>query len=108
MAPKNFLQEAVEDAVNWLRNNDPKLDGVTSTTAQAFSNITGLPLPKKKMSPDESKKFVEDAVNWLRRKDPELGNVDKPTADEVTKVASALLPALSQPKDRKYKAMEEQ
>jgi hypothetical protein len=34
-------KKAIDDAMSWLRNNDPNLDDVDDATAQALGNLAG-------------------------------------------------------------------
>ncbi len=44
-------KKAINDAMNWLRNNDPNPTDVDEPTAQALANLAGVPLPGNKLSP---------------------------------------------------------
>merc|ERR1712113_1380628 len=61
--------KAMEEAIDWLRKNDPNVDNVDDCTVEAFSELTGLSLPKK-MTAKKKKKFMEDSLDWLRKNDP--------------------------------------
>jgi hypothetical protein len=38
-------KKAIDDAMNWLRNNDPNPADVDDPTAQGLANLAGLPMP---------------------------------------------------------------
>jgi hypothetical protein len=43
-------KKAIDDAMNWLRNNDPNPADVDDPTAQGLANLTGLPMPGRNLS----------------------------------------------------------
>jgi hypothetical protein len=58
--PKGYIdshakKKAIDDAMNWLRNNDPR---PTWTIRQGLANLAGLPMPGR-LSPEEK-------ARWLR------------------------------------------
>merc|ERR1711865_1294197 len=79
---------AMQDSLNWLRNNDPNIDKDPAPgLVSALSKITGLALPKK-LTAEKKKKFVEDSIDWLRENDPgRLDTVDDPTATAFAALA---------------------
>ena len=83
----------IDDAVDWLRSNDPEPEKVDEPTCEAFSNLTGLPLPKK-MNPKNKKKFMEESMDWLRNNNPDFNKLDHPTAEEVVNLAGVPMPPL--------------
>merc|ERR1712238_512986 len=88
LSPEEKKKKAMQDSLNWLRNNDPNIDKDPAPgLVSALSKITGLALPKK-LTAKKKKKFVEDSISWLRENDPgRLDTVDDPTATEFTKLA---------------------
>jgi hypothetical protein len=38
-------KKAIDDAMNWLRNNDPNPADVDDPTAQGLANLLGYPCP---------------------------------------------------------------
>jgi hypothetical protein len=54
---------AVEDSVNWLRNNELKPEDVNEPTLTALTNLEGAPMPKGKLTPTQKKKAIDDAMN---------------------------------------------
>merc|ERR1712048_1404135 len=102
-------RKAMEDALNWIRNNDPVIDNdPEEMLVSALSKITGAPEPKKK-TPKHKKKFIEDCIGWLRQNDPgRLDTVDDATANAFTKLAG--IPYNGRPlstNEKKRKAMED-
>merc|ERR1711957_39623 len=76
---KDPRKRAMEDALSWLRDNDPNIENVDDPTTEAFSRLTGLQLPKKR-SPRNNEKFMKYALDWLRENDPDIDtNLDNPT-----------------------------
>jgi hypothetical protein len=49
-------KKAIDDAMNWLRNNDPNPADVDDPTAQGL-NLAGLPMPGR-LSPEEGPKWL--------------------------------------------------
>merc|ERR1711981_666010 len=102
-------RKAMEDALNWIRNNDPEIeDDPEESLVSALSKITGAPMPKK-MTPKHKKKFVEASIEWLRENDPgRLDTVDDPAVTAFTKLAG--IPYEGRPlsgDEKKRKAMED-
>jgi hypothetical protein len=58
-------KKAIDDAMNWLRNNDPNPADVDDPTAQGLANL--LPMPGG-ICPEEKARVVEDSVNWLQQR----------------------------------------
>ncbi len=69
-------QKAIDDSINWLRNNDLDPADVDDPTAQALANLAGVMMPGTNLTPDEKARVVEDSVNWLRHNDPNAEDVD--------------------------------
>merc|ERR1712048_19722 len=88
LSPDEKKGKAMQEALNWIRNNDPLVDNdPDDELVSALSKITGAPMPKK-MTPKNKKKFVDDCIDWLRQNDPgRLDTVNDPTAREFTKLA---------------------
>merc|ERR1711897_74512 len=102
-------RKAMEDALNWIRNNDLRVDEEPKDNVMvALSKLTGAPMPKK-MKSKQKKKFVEDSVAWLRENDPgRLDTVDDATVETLTKLAGIPYKASPATNDRnKRKAMED-
>merc|ERR1711933_22008 len=79
-------RKAMQDAYEWIRNNDPKVaDDPDDDLMRALSRTTGRPMPEK-MTPKNKKKFANDSVEWLRNNDPgRLDTVDDTTAEVLAK-----------------------
>jgi hypothetical protein len=70
-------KRAMEEAITWLRNNDPKPEDVDSRTLQALTNLAGTPFPCfGKLTEPKKQKALEDALKWLRINDPESDDVN--------------------------------
>jgi hypothetical protein len=69
--------KVMEDAVDWLRKNDPPTSNVDDPTLESLTNLAGIALPKHALAPEEKKRIMEDAVNWLRKNDLKPEDVDQ-------------------------------
>merc|ERR1712176_1529180 len=101
--------KAMEDTLNWFRNNDLVIDDdPKEDLVVALSKVTGVSMPKK-MKPKQKKTFVEDSVAWLRENDSgRLDTVDDATVEILTKLAGISYEARPLSKDKnKNKAMED-
>merc|ERR1711988_386178 len=87
-------KKAVENAMEWLRNNDPNPDDLDEPAALALSNLTGIPLPKGTIPSKMKKQILDDAVDWLRNNDPNPHDVDEPTRVALSKLSSVPMPRL--------------
>ena len=59
-------KQFMEDAVDWLRNNNPNFNDLDGPTADKVMNVPGVPAPGS-MPRETKKKAVEDSVDWLRK-----------------------------------------
>ena len=70
----------MEDALNWLRNNDPDLTDLDDATIEAMAKLAGVPLGGAGSSPRQGKTAaVDDALSWLRNNDLDLEDLEDPT-----------------------------
>jgi hypothetical protein len=74
-------KKAIDDAMNWLRNNDPNPADVDDPTAKGWRTLL-LPMPGR-LSPEEKARVV-DSVNWLRNNDVKPEDVNEPTLTALT------------------------
>merc|ERR1712019_274482 len=58
-------KKAMEESMEWLRNNEPDLDEVDDEVLEVFTNMTGFSTPKK-FTPKSNKQKAKDAVEWIR------------------------------------------
>ena len=71
--------QAVEDSLNWLRNNDLNWEDVDAPTVKALSKVAGIRIPKRLTSVNK-KKTLETAIDWLRNiYATELQDIQDPT-----------------------------
>jgi hypothetical protein len=68
-------KKAIDDAMNWLRNNDPNPADGDDPTAHGEPCYT---MPGR-LSPEERPGVVEDSVNWLRNNDVKPEDVNEPS-----------------------------
>ena len=84
--------QAVENSLNWLRNNDLNWEDVDDPTVKALSKVAGIPIPKR-LTSENKKKTLETAIDWLRNMNAtELQDIDDPTLDALTKLAGIPMP----------------
>jgi hypothetical protein len=88
----------VVEILNWLRNNEVKLDVNAHSTA--LTNLAGAPMPKGKLTPAK-KKAIDDAMNWLRTTTPP-GDVDDPTAQGLANLLDYPCPASARRRGPKW------
>merc|ERR1712232_1529338 len=79
---------------DWLRKNNPDLSNLDQPTAEAVTNLSGVPLPSLVTSQDAVSGPMEEAVDWLRKNDPDLKNVDEATMEAFTRLTD--LPLLEE------------
>merc|ERR1711933_355576 len=88
-------KNAIEDSLDWLRNNDPEVDDVDGPTTRSFAKLAGIPLPKK-LTPENKKKTMESAIDWLRNVDAEdLERIDNPSLQALTTFTGVGMPGIS-------------
>ena len=56
--------KALDDALDWLRKNDPDVDNVDKPTLKAVTKLAGVPMPKK-VTPEAKKKSLRNFLDWL-------------------------------------------
>jgi hypothetical protein len=71
-------KKAIDDAMNWLRNNDPGRRG-RDPTAQGLANLAGATHARPSVSEEAS-----GSVNWLRNNDVKPEDVNEPTLTVLT------------------------
>merc|ERR1711935_1317678 len=92
---KDGKNKAIEESLEWLRNNDVEVDDVDGPTVKALSKLAGIPMPKK-LTPENKKKTIDTALEWLRNADAEdLPHVDSPTLESLTSLAGVPMPGIS-------------
>ena len=65
----------MDDALNWLRKNDPKADDLDDDMLEALANLAGIPLAGAASKPKDMKAAaVDDTLDWLRSNDVDLRN----------------------------------
>merc|ERR1712232_287632 len=104
---KEKKKKAMNDALNWIRKNDPDVDtNPDDDLVNALSKLTGNPVPTD-MTPQSKKDFVDNSINWLRESDPgRLDMVDDATAGVFASLAGIDYEApLKTKKEKKKKAM---
>jgi hypothetical protein len=89
--------QVVNDALDWLRNNNLKQEDLDDPTVQALSNLAGLPVPSGRLPPGTKKKAADDALNWLRNNSPRSDDVDEPTLQALANMAGLPMPPSSIP-----------
>jgi hypothetical protein len=79
-------KKVLEDALCWLRLNNPSAPDVDDATIRALSNISGSPISC--YSPWSKESTLEEAMEWLRSNDNvALDQLDDPTLYELAKLA---------------------
>ena len=91
---------ALDEALDWLRNNDPDVNKVDEPGLNKLSNLGGIPMPKK-LTPEAKQKTLDDVLDWIRSNDVTPGEVDEPTLKALTNLAGVT--TLS-PREAKRKA----
>merc|ERR1712072_95549 len=87
--------KAIEESLEWIRNNEVDIHEVDSPTVKSLSKLAGIAMPKK-LTPENKKKTVENAIEWLRNAEPEdLLHVDNPTLESLTNLAGVAMPGIS-------------
>merc|ERR1711933_653497 len=98
LTPEEERKKAIEESLDWLRNNDPEVDDVDGPTTRSFAKLAGIPLPKK-LTPKSKKKTMESAIEWLREADAEdlghLGRIDNPSLQALTNFTGVGMPDIS-------------
>merc|ERR1711897_50675 len=59
---------ALEEALDWLRKNDPDVNKVDNPGLKRLAKLSGEPMPKK-LTPERKQKSLDDAMDWLRSND---------------------------------------
>jgi hypothetical protein len=72
----------MDEAMNWLRNNEVKPGDVDVDVLRALTTISGVLMPKVNMSAAEKKKATDDAMSCWNN-DPNLDDVDFATAQAL-------------------------
>jgi hypothetical protein len=98
-------KKAVDDAMNWLRNNGPAPANVDDPTAQTLANLAGVPI-RGGMSVGNDK-VAEEALNWLRNNDPNFDDVDDCTVHLFSNLAGVPLPQRPLSPEEKSKATDD-
>jgi hypothetical protein len=85
---KSTRQKALDDAVEWIRNNDPIPEEVDEPALIPLTKLSGTPMPKKLMA-DNKKETLDDVVDFLRNYDLDEKHVDKPTLEAILNLTSS-------------------
>ena len=56
---------ALNDALDWLRKNDPDVEDADKRTLNNLAKLTGVKMPKK-LTSESKQKTLDDALDWLR------------------------------------------
>jgi hypothetical protein len=95
----------LDDALNWLRNQDPNQADLDDPTATAIANLAGIDLPHQ-VNVDEKAKFVDEALTWLRSNDPNADDIDMPSLAALSNLAGKPLRTAENDEDRAKKLEE--
>merc|ERR1712113_384923 len=74
---KKFMEEAID----WLRNNEPNLEDVDDSTVEEVTKIAGVHMPRGVIPKAARKKPLEDAIDWIRKNDPIMDDLDEPVLE---------------------------
>jgi hypothetical protein len=97
-------QDIAEDALEWLRNNNPDPDGIDGPTLRALSNLAAIPLPHGKPEDKPKKKALDDAVEWLRSSDVTPDDLDEPMIQTLANVVGIPMPREQIPPTRRNRS----
>ena len=91
--------KAIEDALSWLRANEPSLENIDEPSMLAFSRLTGVGLPPLKIP--EKKRITQEAMTWLRSNQPNTADLDEPTVLALAKLAGVPVETKMTPSEKK-------
>merc|ERR1712154_317650 len=95
LLPEEEKKKAIEESLEWLRNNDLDVEDVDGPTVKTLSKLAGIPLPRK-LTDKNKKKTMDNAVNWLRNAESEdLQPIDNGDLECLTKLAGVPMPGIS-------------
>merc|ERR1711862_295109 len=100
-------KDGLQDAFEWLRDNDPSLNTVSDDMFENFSNLSGVPMPKSKSRKDKQQ-FINDSLEWLRSNDPTVDkSLNDPVLDEFVALPDAAILEKRPPRNPRKEVMEE-
>ena len=90
-----------EDAVDWIRRNEPQTDNLDKPSIDKLTNLASEPLPEGPSPRAERTKALRDALDWLRKNNPRLDNIKNPTVEAFSNLSGLALPKDKSPRSNK-------